>query len=249
MRKYSTEGLTLRFCSLPHHRPPVLPAESAEPYQSHRPVTSKMAILEHISGLEVTIEVDGVTAKEYDIPADEDGRPPEDISFHEPRNQPQGGPPPYSIKYIEAHSGKRFSFRVKRSPDFEHHSHHIGAKVQADQIRLKISHGPPISKSNPHADWNLKTSAWREFDTQNGYQSCYFCFVPLGTSEADVSAEEAKKHLNLVRGLGILRVSLYHMDESGGAVEKPIASPSYRSSINDIPEKCLKGKALDSYTR
>jgi hypothetical protein len=69
-------------------------------------------------------------------------------------------------------------------------------------------------------------------------------------SEACVSAAEVKKQIGVVKKLSLLRVSLYHMKEAelidacynyyGGA---------HRASIKNIPEKCLKGKAIDSTVR
>jgi len=84
-----------------------------------------MAVIEGIPGLEVTIEVDGVTSKEYDDPDDEEDEPSDD-EFHivatgrvtRSRLSLAVQPKPHIVKYIEAQPGSAFQFRVNRMPNF-----------------------------------------------------------------------------------------------------------------------------------
>lgn len=84
-----------------------------------------MPVIEGIPGLEVTVEVEGVTAKEYDDPDDENNEPSDD-EFHivatgqvnRRRVSLAVQPKPRIVKYIEARPGSAFKFRVKRMPDF-----------------------------------------------------------------------------------------------------------------------------------
>lgn len=69
-----------------------------------------MAILSAYPELEVTVEVDGQPAQEYDAPADEVEARKKDIDFYSiPEMRRERSP--YIIKYIESKPGKRFAFK------------------------------------------------------------------------------------------------------------------------------------------
>lgn len=85
-----------------------------------------MAILDAYPGLEVTIEVDGQRAQEYEAPADEVEARASEVDFHSiPELRCEGTP--YTIKYIESKPEKPFAFNVDAtnfaipSPDGEEH--------------------------------------------------------------------------------------------------------------------------------
>ena len=81
--------------------------------------SNAMAIIDGFPGLEVKVEVDGRTAKEYEDPdaveEDDDDQDNDDLYNVQP-----GQPRPHVVKYIEAKPGLTFSFRLKRTADFKH---------------------------------------------------------------------------------------------------------------------------------
>lgn len=90
--------------------------------------STKMAILTGYPGLEVTVEVDGQRAQEYDAPADEvEARAKETNFYSIPQVPIQGSGSPYTIKYIESKPGKPFAFEIDStnffipSPDAKKH--------------------------------------------------------------------------------------------------------------------------------
>lgn len=90
-----------------------------------------MAILTGYPGLEITVEVDGQRAQEYDAPADEVEARAEEIDFHTITHVPiQESGSPYSIKYIESIPGKPFAFKLD-STNFSIPSHD-GKKHQTE---------------------------------------------------------------------------------------------------------------------
>lgn len=88
-----------------------------------------MAIIDGVPGLEATIQIEGVTAREYDAPDDElPSRPPDQAYFEvdlsrsrasaETRRREGENYRPHVVKYIEAKPGASFSFVFKRSARF-----------------------------------------------------------------------------------------------------------------------------------
>lgn len=73
-----------------------------------------MAILSCLPGLEVTVEVDGQRAHEYDAGLEEVESRAEESNFHPIQQtlQHRHFGAPYVLKYIEAKPGKRFIFIV-----------------------------------------------------------------------------------------------------------------------------------------
>lgn len=71
-----------------------------------------MAILTGYPELEITVEVDGQRAQEYDAPADEVEARAKEIDFHSITHVPiQESGSPFTIKYIESMPGKPFVFK------------------------------------------------------------------------------------------------------------------------------------------
>ena len=113
--------------------------------------------------MEVTIEVNGVAAKEYHDPdADEQEQP----DLHLP---PGRDIRPYQVKYIEAKPGVRFGFRIRRGRRFQHFSDHIGYEVSLDGLTLGMVHD---SGRGTTADFVID-----KFNT--GDRSCWFKFANL----------------------------------------------------------------------
>jgi len=140
-----------------------------------------MAVIKHIRGLEVTIEVKGATAREYDPADEEDAAPPLEIAFHVPERD-AGGPAngtPYVVKYIEAQPGEAFNFRIKRQTNLRNHGHHIAAAVQADDLRLSKGHDETDPSKIQYTPWERNVDAWVSYDASIGYQDNFFCFASL----------------------------------------------------------------------
>jgi hypothetical protein len=213
-------------------------------------IALKMAIIDHIRGLEVTVEIGGATAKEYDPPDEQDSCPPPDLEFHIPAkvSNGQAQQSPYMVKYIEAQPDVRFNFHIKRLPNFKHCGDHIAARVQVDSMRLRATHDNTVTPFNKHTTWSRQIASWAAFDETNGHQSCYFRFAKLDIdSEGHVSAKEVKQRLDQVKTFGVLRTYLYHM-KSSGMKNASYVAPTL-PSLNKIPEKCLKGRAVDTAAR
>jgi hypothetical protein len=145
-----------------------------------------MAVLPGIEGLEVTIEVDGQTAKEYDPCDDGDGDPPENLEFHIPDGQPQTDAKPYIVKYIEAKPGVSFQCHVKRLPNFQHRSHHIACEYHIDDFETILSHDETVSS-------RFKASTWESIldhvevysEKQNNFKCCKLRFEKLAIGMPD----------------------------------------------------------------
>ncbi|KAK0657846.1 hypothetical protein B0T16DRAFT_402619 [Cercophora newfieldiana] len=203
-----------------------------------------MAVLKHFPGLEVCIRVAEVAAKEHALPADADGAPPPGMKFHVVK---EGQPIPYLISYIEAHPGKRFDLHIKRLPFFQHHGHHIAARVQIDGMLLGLAHDDTVEEDNKRTTWRNTVNSWLAYDSsKGGYQVCRFHFATLGVTEANGPVEGAGGTENLVDSLGLLRISFYHMKNGGGKVDAKIGPPA-APSVNTVSETDLKGTALDSH--
>ncbi|KAK4446404.1 hypothetical protein QBC34DRAFT_305104 [Podospora aff. communis PSN243] len=196
-----------------------------------------MAVIDHIRGLEVTVEISGKPGKKYD-PDGEDVASPPKLNFHIPAHVENGQPQqsPYIVKYIEAQPGARFNFHINRQPTFRHCGDHIAAAVQVDNNH---------DTANKGTTWSCKIRHWVTFDAKHGYRDCNFRFAKLDIdSEGHTSAQEVKQLLAKVRSLGVLRVALYHMKSSN--IENVVCGASDLSSLKNVPEKCLEGRSVDT---
>jgi hypothetical protein len=139
-----------------------------------------MAVLPDIEGLEVTIEVDGETAKEYDPCDDGDGDPPADLKFHIPDGQREADGKPYLVKYIEAKPGAPFHFHIKRLPNFHHHSHHIAFCCRVDSLVTQWKHDNTVTARDKKTTWRKEIKGWdRYYEEDKTFRTCYFRFEKL----------------------------------------------------------------------
>ncbi|KAK0735184.1 hypothetical protein B0T26DRAFT_746997 [Lasiosphaeria miniovina] len=96
-----------------------------------------MAIFKRIKGLEVTIKVNGATAREYDNP-DAVQQVPKDLKDFDIANPVIGRTKaPYVLKYIDAKLGALFSLGVYKSANCKPRIHHI---VDTDDLNLGLRH-------------------------------------------------------------------------------------------------------------
>ncbi|KAJ1553047.1 hypothetical protein HK405_009121, partial [Cladochytrium tenue] len=96
-----------------------------------------MAVIDVVPGLQVTIEVDGATATEYDDPKRDKWQIPHlDVAEND-----DDTPPAYVVKYIESKPGASFRFRINKTPLLQlYGAHHMAFKVHADTISMALSH-------------------------------------------------------------------------------------------------------------
>ncbi|KAK0657845.1 hypothetical protein B0T16DRAFT_386311 [Cercophora newfieldiana] len=204
----------------------------------------------HIGGLEVTIEVDGRTAKEYDPCDDSDNGPPEGCNFHIPETQLESNEKPYVIKYIEAKAGASFQFRVKRLPTFEHHSHHIAFGYRVDHVQIELQHDHTVTAGNKNTTWDAVKGHVMLYDKEeDSHKQCSFRFAALDIdAENTTSPDEMKKQLERSKQVGLLRVTMFHMghgdfvEYTGSKTDAFTVAPPE----NQLSEKALKGKTLDT---
>ena len=130
-----------------------------------------MAIIHGIKGLEVTIEVNGVTAKEYHDP-DEDERG--DLDLDTP---PGVHIRAHQVKYIEVTPGASFQFRVKRGRRFRHRSDHIGYLAYADGMAVGICHDD--TPNNRAERWDDTLDSFCDGNPVDGYRDYQFKFADL----------------------------------------------------------------------
>lgn len=91
-----------------------------------------MAVINALPGLEVTIQVDGQIAQEYDPPSDNEcaeSRPR--MAADRPALDDAYGHG-HCVKYIEAIPGALFQFVVEKSSEFDQNCHYIRLKISID---------------------------------------------------------------------------------------------------------------------
>ncbi|KAM7194645.1 hypothetical protein V8F20_007837 [Naviculisporaceae sp. PSN 640] len=202
-----------------------------------------MAILDYIPGLEVTVEVDGRTATEYDNPNDDEEPSFKHADFH---LADQDRPLPHVIKYIEAKPGAPFGFQIKGKEDLQFHDRVILFKdfVDGQQAEKRVS-----PDRNRRGEWSLLLNRLVKHTSTTHWTSSLFRFGNLDVGDAgDTCHTDLKKQIEEATHWGVLMLKCYH-----GAAEQPVSNPS---RLDDLPppketsvsEKALKGRALDCIT-
>lgn len=137
-----------------------------------------MAILECYPGLEVTVEVDGAAANEYDEPADcsESKLRHKDFHLADPDR-----PLPLAVKYIEAKPGSPFQFRIRVTKPLKHVDDDVFFRVHVDG---KKDHSlVSYSDSEYQGDWSSIIKVLRSH--KDGVkQKHYFRFSSLNIGRA-----------------------------------------------------------------
>lgn len=140
-----------------------------------------MAVISSIPGLEVTIKVNGVTAKEYDIPDGGDCTPMARKDFDLPKAYDRDLP--CIVKYIEAKPGEPYRFDVTKQAGFRRGSHHIAFQISQDGCQLKLRHEPVDRRSLQKQAWYAgPNSIWSGNETA-GYKLHKFQFAAFDISE------------------------------------------------------------------
>ncbi|KAK0732458.1 hypothetical protein B0T21DRAFT_196227 [Apiosordaria backusii] len=206
-----------------------------------------MAILPSVPGLTVTIEVTEKPTKEYDDPEAHSLQvemQPEDFDL--PPNLPPNDIP-YVVKYIEAKPGAFYRFKVTLLPRFSQKAHHVAYTVSNDGSRALPSHITKRYRVERHGLSVLEhTAASTVRKTRGGnFIRRYFCFAALNVVESDnFTTEEVKEQISKAKDCGVLKVELYHMEESGLEPWRWSCSDVSESNTT-MAEKALKGKAID----
>jgi len=156
---------------------------------SHRAIKT-MAIANDIPGLEVTIEIDGETAKEYDDPHDAGKEPPKldvrDLAAGQAQDAQavlEAQNQRYVVKYIEAKPGAFFQFRIKRAVNFKHRGHHIAYSVMGDNFKVSLRHD-----TTPNSAWNTVTKGHLAGNPAEGFQTKTFKFAELKIGKKQITA-------------------------------------------------------------
>jgi len=137
-----------------------------------------MAILQSIPGLEVTVVINGVTAKEYAVPDGEEVIPHHMTrdDFHGPPNFDQSLP--YTSQYIEAKPGELYGFDIKKGHNFQARSNHIAYSLSLDGHPFGLSHDPTKRKQS----WDRRSDGFWSGDPTEGYRRHKFQFAALDIS-------------------------------------------------------------------
>jgi len=146
-----------------------------------------MAVIEGIPGLQVTVDINGVAAQEYDIPVGNvDKQYDDDLQVVEARQLIRGDDsisvkaPPQIVKYIEVQPGATFAFQMKRTLDFNF----IGKGVFFEAIvdGFTDMRGPISWAANNEPIWVGRRDHFISGGGQQDPQSHLFGFGTLQTS-------------------------------------------------------------------
>ncbi|KAL0475821.1 hypothetical protein QR685DRAFT_60865 [Neurospora intermedia] len=195
-----------------------------------------MAILTGYPGLEITVEVDGQRAQEYDAPADEVEARAEEIDFHTITHVPiQESGSPYSIKYIESIPGKPFAFKLD-STNFSIPSH--DGKKHQTEYKCFLDGIPTGYCSLPGGSKKTRDS-YTSGNNESGWKRHKFQFSTLKLVEGgdDRQGDRTKEY-------GTLSVKLWHaIDLCRTSAKQACNDPV---PVQSVSEKALKGKSVDS---
>ncbi|KAK4202971.1 hypothetical protein QBC40DRAFT_275628 [Triangularia verruculosa] len=216
-----------------------------------------MAILPSIPGLTVTIDVADKVAKEYndpDVDSMQTDMQPEEFDLPVPHTHTARGNIPYIVKYIEAKPKALFAFHVTLSKRFPHRSHHVAYKVVTDGTKTSTKHITEKCRVERGGLSVLESyfSAKSARTPGGNHIIRRFCFAALDVVESDhFSAEEVKKQMARAKECGVLKVLLYHMEDSNGQY-RPNGTSVYPESSAEartaMAEKVFKGRAVDCVT-
>ena len=145
-----------------------------------------MVVLPSLPAIEVTIKVNGATAREYEPPQDETyAMRFGDFDFSVPD---LGQDVPYVVKYIEAIPGAQYSFRIVKEQRFRSRSHHIAAQAFYDGQKLGLSHDDKGTKKQSQR-WDQEISASWTGTSEGGYYTHTFKFAAIDIGMLSVVCE------------------------------------------------------------
>lgn len=134
-----------------------------------------MAILPSIPGIQVTINVNGAAAREYEAPEDTTCAVAiKDFDLTPNRNHNA----PYVVKYIEAIPGAPYEFQIVKRQRFRGRSHHIAAKLVVDGQESGLAHEEQGTRKK-NQRWEFESNGITSGGSATGYQIYTFEFAPL----------------------------------------------------------------------
>lgn len=146
-----------------------------------------MAVFPDEPGLTVVIMVDGKPLQEY-VPDDIDH--PKELRLLRGINQSLDSTIDesvsrikYMVRYIEATSNKRFTFRLDKKAGFPRNCHHLGVKWEVDNFNTNIRH-EPIDALNLDAHWTAECCRVGTGSAEESLFWQYFSFGDLKTSKS-----------------------------------------------------------------
>ncbi|KAF2964987.1 hypothetical protein GQX73_g8579 [Xylaria multiplex] len=189
-----------------------------------------MAILRDLPGVQVTVQVAGKDAKEYD--ADEEGE------------QPLAGDPacPTVTKYIESIDDARFAIKVTASSDYEwgYRNHALAAEVKID--------GNRISSKRISAPGEFTMDGKKAFCEQSqNWKKYKLTFSSVSTIE-DNHPERLERDLEAVKQLGLIRVTIERWIVIPQSAPRPRSRSVHKARKFEFLEKSMKGKAISHGT-
>ena len=135
-----------------------------------------MVLLPSLPAIEVTIKVNGATAREYEPPKDETyAMSLGDFDFSVPD---LGQDLPYVVKHIESIPGAQYSFRIVKEQRFRSRSHHIAAQASRDGHELGLVHDDKGTRKQSQR-WDAEISAFWSGTSEGGYHAHTFEFAAI----------------------------------------------------------------------
>ncbi|KAI5928446.1 hypothetical protein F4810DRAFT_4894 [Camillea tinctor] len=189
-----------------------------------------MAIIEAIPGIEVTIQVNGQKAVEYDDP-----HASEQESFADC---------PISCKYIESIDDATFRASITASQAYSWRHHAFAATLYADGQRV----GSHVMEKS-YDEHRTSLGGFAHFDSAKQQWYRRYCkFAAISTVDSSVQ-DRVQKDQKLVASLGILEVRLRYVRVLGRYSRSPGSSEDDPlGARHEVSEKSLKGKAISHGT-
>ncbi|KAI5927317.1 hypothetical protein F4810DRAFT_706687 [Camillea tinctor] len=205
-----------------------------------------MAVIDEIPGLEATVQVGGQAVEEYDDPYPNETEN-EAQFLAEVKNQNRSVSLnakhiPIVRKYIEAISGAEFRIKFVKHPDYKHNSHHIAIRFAADRNPTAIIHEPRECREYrwDYTFWGIANQV-----SPTKYTAQSLTFGNVKTVDTDEFTEEqVRQHIVRAKGLGILKVYVYEMEDTDKTHKPSYNINIYRMDDLEISEKATKGRIL-----
>ncbi|KAI1101993.1 hypothetical protein F4804DRAFT_281533 [Jackrogersella minutella] len=193
-----------------------------------------MAVLQDVPGVEVTVEIAGRDAVEYD----------------DPDAREQDSTKPTSSKYIECIDGAKFGIKMVVTEGYEwgYKNHSLSARSYVDGnfiisrviSRKRLIDGRCVYTEKGNQSYCAQTRQWR-------LHECKFSAV---TTIDDAKKDRVEKDLEISKNLGVIKVEFYRCINHGYK-ETDYAGytkTSHKDAGYELSEKSLKGKAISHGT-
>ncbi|KAK4207004.1 hypothetical protein QBC37DRAFT_104955 [Rhypophila decipiens] len=201
-----------------------------------------MVVLDDIRGLEVTVQVNGTAAKEYDNP---DRNEIPELTHDDFHLAVRGQALPHVVKYIEAKPGERFEVHVQRTPHFQRIGVNLFYRVEVDGCSDNMCWSDHSSSATEN--WT-NTVSYLLSIMETGTERHHFKFANLDVGEVEnLKQAELKNQTEKTKKWGKIVVRVYHaagQEQQEWAISKVATNKGH----GRISEKAVKGKALDAVT-